>query len=468
MHMKSSCSRGLRVIGSVAMSRVAQLALAGALQALGIAASAAVVPVSPAGGEKVALLPEAQKRIMSLATHEERVAEIRADNERPEEERFYGKDRASKWRTSLPLKLEWRTTDGETGPWKIMIGTSPDLAGASETWINSQAALKMTLTEKSQTGEKVEGETHVYTYDMPRANLEVGRIYYWKIWSNVACKKFPHGCTMYAKCPFCGGRQAVASDVASFVTEDLPPRWIKLEGNVKNVRDIGGWKGLDGRRIRQGMVFRGQGLNNGSATGEKPGASRMMVEDVKYLRDVLGIKTVLDLRTDLEAGGMTESPLGASVSLVHRASPAYEGLFVVDEKSDSFNRHLCADGKKAMAENFRLFCDRANYPIYFHCAGGADRTGSLAYVLEGALGVSLHDADVDWETTFYPGINEVGSTKDQWRSRQHFVDGLAAYGDADTPFTKRVELYLADCGVTQDEISRFRSIMLEPAAAGVD
>ena len=440
-----------------------RIAVVGTVLALGIAASAAVIPVSPVDGAKVALLPEAQKKLMSFATHEERVAAVKADFEKPKDERFYDKDkdRASKWRTSLPLKLKWRTTDGEEGPWKIMIGKTPDLADATEIWINSEAALKMTLTEKSKTGEKVEGKTHVYTYELPCANLEIGSTYYWKVWSNVACRRFPHGSTMYAKCPYCDGRRAVASDVASFVTEDLPPRWIKMRGKIANVRDLGGWKTLDGRRIKQGMVFRGQGLNNGSVNGERPGTSRMMVEDVKYLKDVLGIKTVLDLRTDLEVGGMTESPLGPGVKFFHRASPAYQGLFVVGEKSGGFNKHLCPDGKKATAENFRVFCDRANYPIYFHCAGGADRTGSLSYILMGVLGVAKHDVEVEWETTFYPRLSEFACAKNEWRSKQHFDEGLAKYGDADTPLSRRIELYLLECGVTQDEIERFRSIMLD-------
>ena len=433
-----------------------------ALNALVTAASAAVVPVSPTGGAKVALLPEAQKKIMSFATCGERIAVLKADSEKPHDERFYGKDRSSKWRTFLPLKLEWRTTDGESGPWKILLGKTPDLAGATEIWLNSEAALKMSLTEKSSTGERVEGNTHVYSYDVPRANLETGCTYYWKVWSNVACRRFPHGSTMNAKCPYCDSRRAVASDVASFVTEDQPPRWIKLEGSAGNVRDLGGWKALGGRRVKQGMIFRGAGLNNGSANGERPGPCRMTVEDANYMRDVLGIRTDLDLRTDLEVGGMTKSPLGDGVKLVHIASAAYAGLFFVGDKAGDFNRHLCADGKKAMAENFRVFCDKANYPIYVHCAGGADRTGSLVYILLGVLGVPRHDVEVEWELTFYPKFDGFEATTDHWRSERHFNDGLAGYGDADAPWDRRIELYLADCGVTQEEIDRFRSIMLEP------
>ena len=47
----------------------------------------------------------------------------------------------------------------------------------------------------------------------------------------------------------------------SFKTEDLPPRLLRIE-NVPNFRDFGGRIGLDGRRIRQGMLYRSAGLND--------------------------------------------------------------------------------------------------------------------------------------------------------------------------------------------------------------
>ena len=45
-----------------------------------------------------------------------------------------------------------------------------------------------------------------------------------------------------------------------FHTEDLAPRLID-GGDVPNVRDLGGRVGRDGRRVRQGLVFRSAGLN---------------------------------------------------------------------------------------------------------------------------------------------------------------------------------------------------------------
>ena len=423
-------------------------------------AYAAVVPISPIGGETVALLPEAQKTIMAFATYEERLAALKADKAKPHDARFYCKDRETKWRISAPLVLKWQTTADEKGPWKILIGTSPDFANARELWPNPEEKRKMTMSGDSSMSEKTQGNIRCYTYEVPRPNLELGRIYYWKIWSDVKCPNYSHGSTLKAACPCGRGRAAVASQTASFTTEDLPPRWIALEGKAGNMRDLGGWKTLDGRRVRQGMIYRGTGLNNSSVNGDRIGRSRLTVEDVSYMKDVLGIKTDLDLRTKRELATMDKSPLGEGVKFVHQPSPAYRGLFA----KGGFNDELCPDAKKATAENFRVFCDKANYPIYFHCIGGADRTGSLSYILCGVLGVSKHDLEVEWEATFYPELPEMAKDykgPGHWRHERHFDEGFGKYGDEKTPWNERIRLYLLDCGVTEEEVAAFRSIMLE-------
>jgi hypothetical protein len=190
-------------------------------------------------------------------------------------------------------------------------------------------------------------------------------------------------------------------------------------------------------------------LNGDSQTGDIPGKIRLMPDDIVYMTDVLGIKTDLDLRTTGETGGLVVSPLGKGVNYIHRSSQSYKWLF-----TDK-------DGGKAMADNFRVFCDKANYPIYFHCSGGADRTGSLAWVLNAVLGVSRHETETDWEVTFYPDMPD--ANPGDWRGEHHFDEGFGKYGDADTPWNERIVLYLKSLGITEKEIETVRAILLEPA-----
>ena len=46
------------------------------------------------------------------------------------------------------------------------------------------------------------------------------------------------------------------------------------------------------------------------------------------------------------------------------------------------------------------------YAIYFHCRIGADRTGTLAYLIEGILGASEEERYKDFELTVFFGLRE--------------------------------------------------------------
>ena len=381
---------------------------------------AAVVPIAPVGGETVALVPEAQKKVMAPMALAERL-------------KVFDDDRAVRhddlWGKSVPLVLKWNATEREGAPWKIEIGKSQNLSDA-RTWFVSDKECK-----------PKDGQC---SYVVPMANLEVGAEYRWRVTGNARCAR--PDCGRKCGCEEC--KKRVASAVATFRTEDVAPRWIEVEGSVHNIRDLGGRRTVDGRRVKQGMAYRGQGLNDNSATGEKPGRNRLTAEDIKYLTGTLGIRTDLDLRHKGETAGMKESPLGSGVAYINHPSPCYEKIF-----GDK--------GKKTMAANFRVFCDRKNYPIYFHCIGGKDRTGSLAYVLNGVLGVSKHDLETDWESTMYSGKMDSQTKAFLERGNSQHDEGFAKYGKDGDSLMRRIELYLLDCGVTEGEIKAFRAIMLE-------
>lgn len=406
-----------------------KLLIFSAISSLAAVAGSAILPVSPTGGESVPLVPDAQKKAMAPATLAERIALFREDRESRGKVMFRDKF----WRKSRPFILKWRTSEGETGPWKIEFSANPDFIEPAVHYVSTKA---VDITTGREIGGGEAPETDEISCTLPRTNLEVGRAYWWRV---TGLGKPPKGSKT---------GPAVHSAVAAFVTEDLPPRWIEIEGRAGNIRDIGGWRTTDGRRVRQGMAFRGQGLNDNSLTGERQGRNRLMVEDVKFLTRTLGIRTDLDLRGKAEIADLDESPLGAGVKYIQRSSPAFKAAFA-------------RGGMSIMAENVRVFCDAANYPIYFHCIGGADRTGTLAYVMLGVLGVPPHDMAVDFESTFYPNIPDEDPNPDSWRRESHLTDGIGKYGRDGDSWQRRCELYLLDCGITDEEIAALRSILLE-------
>ena len=320
-----------------------------------------IVPLAPADGSTFETLTDEQIAVFGGETRTNRLKIATKLKSAPKEA----------WQRQRPLVLTWNATEGENEPWRVRLSTRPDFSDGRDLWFDRRALAR---------GPVEHGKPVLWTCRVPLANLELGKTYYWQVWSDVKCSEFRCGFTYPDGCACGKSKPGKISPVMSFRTSERPPRWIELEGRTDNVRDIGGWRTMDGGRVRMGMVYRGTAFNDNSVAGINRGRNRLTVEDVKYLTEELGIKTDLDLRSPREVAGMKESPLGPKVRFVNVSSETYQGLFT-------------DVGKAAMAKNFRLFCDKANYPIYFHCIHGADRTGSLAYVLNGALGVAKEDLE---------------------------------------------------------------------------
>ena len=225
---------------------------------------------------------------------------------------------------------------------------------------------------------------------------------------------------------------AETSDAVTFVTEDLAPRLIRADGGT-NIRDIGAWKTADGKRLRQGMIYR---------SGEMDFRVEIRPEGIAALTDGLGIRTDLDLRG--EAKEKTSSPLGERVN--YRKLPVWDyDRFIQGGKE-------CGNVK----EIFELFADESAYPIIFHCQGGADRAGSLAYTLESILGISEKDKFLDYDLTTLSYYWVRARTSDCWK---RMLDGFAAYG-AEQSRTVQCERFLYDCGVTPETIEKIRKILI--------
>lgn len=203
-----------------------------------------------------------------------------------------------------------------------------------------------------------------------------------------------------------------------------------IQTNTWNVRDLGGWS-CDGGTVKYGLLFRG---------GEPSAA------DYNVLVGELGIKYDLNLRGSSEAT-WTKSPLGDDVYFV---------------KADVYNWYSLAN-TDAWRINLRCVFNAVVHgePVYFHCAAGADRTGTLACILEGLLGMSQSDIDKDYElTTFYSGsdtdANARRRNEDDWK-------GLIAEINAKSgnTFRDKCVTFAAELGFTSAEINAYRKAMID-------
>jgi len=203
--------------------------------------------------------------------------------------------------------------------------------------------------------------------------------------------------------------------------------------------------------VKQGMIYRSAGLRSsahrkgGAPFGGsyEPGETRLTPKGVETLCGDLKVRTDLELRNNQEAACMSGTILGEGVGWVHVPFAAYDFI-------DNPVR-----GREPFLKIFRTFLEPANYPVLCHCSGGRDRTGTLAFLLNGILGVDGDDLCRDWEATvFCEDSLKFGPSRLQRLLR--YLDGLGGETVA-----AQCERYALSCGVTKDEIAKFREIMLE-------
>lgn len=217
-------------------------------------------------------------------------------------------------------------------------------------------------------------------------------------------------------------------------------RWIRTRDSSAeawNVRDLGGWA-CDGGTVKYGLLIRG---------------GKLSAADRAVLVGEMGIQHDLDLR-GREGGGsgdepdMTESPLGSDVWYTRTQQYAWYALTPV----------------ATWQAYFRCVIDAVTHrePVYFHCTAGADRTGTLACMLEGLLGMSQSDIDKDYElTTFYSGSGSDAAARrrneSDWKGLINAINAVSG----DTFRDKCVHFAVGTCGMSMADINAFRAAMID-------
>ena len=173
----------------------------------------------------------------------------------------------------------------------------------------------------------------------------------------------------------------------------LAERQLVLEG-TPNFRDLGGYEGHEGRKLRWGKLYRSSKLSSLSAT------------DMGYVRR-LGLTLICDFRQILEQE-LEPTLLGdghthtlASLPVMPGSSQSFldslhNGIIAVDDAAkfmEETNRDFVINQMPQYAEMFQLLLT-GDQQMLIHCASGKDRTGFGAALILDVLGVD-EDAIVD-------------------------------------------------------------------------
>ncbi len=246
-----------------------------------------------------------------------------------------------------------------------------------------------------------------------------------------------------------------------------PARKLPLSGCV-NFRDLGGYRTADGRQIRWRTLFRADGL------------TRLDADDCAQLADV-GLVTVIDLRTVDEVEQRGRFPEDAFEVEYHHLPltdvlPPPEDLQRYDEPIfvTSRYRQLFTEGSPSLARAVEVLAEPGALPAVFHCSAGKDRTGILAALVLGFLGVP-HDVIVDDYALSAEGmVALMARLKAEYADAAEEVERYAPAVTAVSPRTMEAFLdslldehgsfdeLAATLGVTA-AVDRLRAVLLEDA-----
>lgn len=287
-------------------------------------------------------------------------------------------------------------------------------------WKNSSGTCTVTVRRLSDGSKFWTGTTSGTSVSV--VNLEVGAGYAWTV------------------------TDSSGSAEAAFYTRPEPPRLIKA-GTMQMMRDLGGWEGLGGCRIRQNQIFRGGPANNGATVDD---AAR------DFFFNVVGLKNEIDFRGEKEAADD-----GKPIEFDSTGDHVTYQLWEIDYNKIYTKNDLSSGHGANFVRSLKLLMNvgQVGRPAYFHCAVGRDRTGTMAAVLLAVLGVKEDDIVRDYQSSAYEGKDRYDASHLNGGFKS-FLANLAKYKSASLSLAENAAEYCKTLGITEEQVETFRKEML--------
>lgn len=334
------------------------------------------------------------------------------------EGRNYGAKQLYRTDRPLPVFIKWQKDDYAVGV-NILLSTSYTLPTGGDTSVIYHAPFGVDR--------------------FPIYNLLPNTTYYYKVTA------------LYAD-----GTEKVLITKDQFKTTADHLRMIYADG-CDNIRDLGGWNTYNESGTKTGTVKYGRLFRGAAIDGEYYYDAHITHEGAYELIKYVGIEAELDLR-----GGLTKdsSPIATDLKADNDyLSVAYQSCVSVFTDA----------GKSATKAAFEFILAKLNdtetkgylncKPVYYHCLGGADRTGTLTYLLLGVLGVSESDLTKDYELTSFSIQGYRLRYDTSTYGFKPFVEQLKTYAGA--TLQEKINTFLLECGISATDIESFKSKMIQ-------
>jgi len=174
-------------------------------------------------------------------------------------------------------------------------------------------------------------------------------------------------------------------------------RHINFE-SVLNFRDLGGYRAQGGRTIAWRRLFRSGELHH------------MTSHDITRLKEEIRLRSVIDLRGSVQQELLGVGPLN-EIGVKYYSIPLSIITDRVNDRGKELFRDFSNSGEvylyrvrnkeygRRIVDALEIIADPENHPLVLHCNAGKDRSGILAAVVLGVLGVPDEDIIIDYTLT---------------------------------------------------------------------
>ena len=228
-----------------------------------------------------------------------------------------------------------------------------------------------------------------------------------------------------------------SSDVKTFKVTEQAPRNLYV-GNMPNCRDMGGRTTYAGGKVKQGLIYRTSGSKFDNSTPSNDEAKDILINQLR-------------VKTEINVANSTTNNVNLDGTKVENAYMAYGAVPYSNLARNSVRIRQVMD----------ILADEANYPVFYHCRIGTDRTGITGVMINGLLGVPFNEAIQDYGfSNFAPIDNQRYPNKPNDTNGDDivkYIDELLALPGAN--FQEQVYLAPRMIGVPAAKLDKIIDIM---------
>ena len=192
------------------------------------------------------------------------------------------------------------------------------------------------------------------------------------------------------------------SPIKVFKVDDVAPRNLDV-GNMPNCRDMGGRTTYAGGKIKQGMIYR-------TAGNKFDNRSDVDSDCINVLTNQLKVKT------EINVANSTGNNVNLSGVKVENCFMAYGSVPYSNLARNSVRVRQIMD----------ILSKEDNYPVFYHCRIGTDRTGITGVMINGLLGVPFNEVIQDYG---FSNFSPIDNQRYPHKTPDNNGDDIAKYID---------------------------------------